>query len=213
MEAKNLQELSRKEREKITRRNEILQAAKKVFASKDYASATLEDIATEAELSKGTIYLYFNNKADLFLSTFEMGMGQMELIMLETISANSDDQIAGIKDIIQRQLIFCEENSDLFKIMSSEGAQIELHTEMVKSGDFHQRIVKTMSQSIKVFADYIESGIKSGIFKKISPIDVAFALRSVVQGFAFRWIMEPKEGKLSDKAEVISTIFLDGLKK
>jgi len=208
-----LQDLSRKEREKINRRNEILQAAKEVFASNDYSSATLEDIAAKAELSKGTIYLYFNSKADLFLSTFEMGMEQMVSIMLETLSANSDDPIAGIKDIIQCQLIFCEENSDLFKIMSSEGAQLELHTEMAKSGDFHQRIIKTMSQSIKVLADYIESGIKTGIYKKVSPIDVAFALRSVIQGFAFRWIMEPEEGKLSDKAEFISTLFLDGLKK
>jgi AcrR family transcriptional regulator len=208
-----LQELSRKEREKINRRNEILQAAKKVFASKDYASATLEDIATEAELSKGTIYLYFNSKAELFLSTFEMGMGQMVSVMLEAISANSDDPITGIKDMIQRQLVFCEENLDLFKIMSSESAKLELHTEMVKTADFHQRIIKTMSQSIRVLADYIESGIKSGIFKKISPVDAAFALRAVIQGFAIRRIMEPGEGKISDKAEFISTLFLDGLKK
>lgn len=213
MEAKNLQELSRKEREKINRRNEILQAAKKVFASKDYASATLEDIAAEAELSKGTIYLYFNSKAELFLYILEMGMEQMISIMLEAISANNDDPIAGIKDMIQRQLLFCEENIDLFKIISSENAHTELHTEIEKYGDFEQRIAKTMSQSIKPLADYIQYGINAGIFKKISPIDVAFALRAIVDGFAFRWIMEPEEGKLSDKAEVISTIFLDGLKK
>ncbi|MGB9595247.1 MAG: TetR/AcrR family transcriptional regulator, partial [Candidatus Poribacteria bacterium] len=72
-----MQELSRREREKLNRRNEILQAARKVFASKDYSSATIDDIAAEAELSKGTIYLYFNSKADLFLSTFEMGMEQI----------------------------------------------------------------------------------------------------------------------------------------
>jgi len=209
-----LQELPRKEREKLNRRNEILEAAKKVFASKDYASATLEDIATEAELSKGTIYLYFNNKADLFLSTFEMGMDQSVSIMLESISANIDDPIAGIKDVIQRQLIFCEDNFDLFRIMSSESAQAELHTEIGKCSDFKQRIVENMSQSMKVFADYIQGGIDRGIFKKISPIDVAFALRALVEGFAIRWIvMGPEEGKLSDKAELITTIFLDGLRK
>lgn len=208
-----MQELSRKEREKINRRNEILQAARKVFASKDYASATIDDIATEAELSKGTIYLYFDSKADLFLSIFEMGMEQLISIMLDSISTNIDDPIAGIKDLIKRQLIFCEENIDLFKIMSSEAAKLDLHCEMAKTGNFHKRIIDTMIQSIKILANYIESGIKIGVFRDISPIDTAFVLRSIVQGFAFKWVMDPEQGKLSDKAEFISTLFLDGLRK
>ncbi|MGB9595246.1 MAG: hypothetical protein ACPL7B_03095, partial [Candidatus Poribacteria bacterium] len=132
---------------------------------------------------------------------------------LESISKNIDDPIAGIKDIIQRQLAFCEENMDLFKIMSSEGVKIELHQEMMRTGDFHQRISGIMLQSSKILANYIESGMHIGIFKKVPPMDAAFALRSLVQGFAFKWIMESEEGRLSDKAEFITTLFLEGLKK
>lgn len=208
-----MQELSRREREKLSRRNEILQAARKVFSLKGYESATLDDIAAEAELSKGAIYLYFNSKADLFLSTFEMGMEQVVSITLESISKNIDDPIAGIKEMIERQLTFCEENIDLFKIMSSEGVKIELHQEMAKTRDFHQRIGGIMMQSSRILANYIESGIHNGIFKNVPPMDAAFALRSLVQGFAFKWIMEPEDGKLSDKAEFITTLFLEGLKK
>ncbi len=208
-----MQELSRREREKLNRRNEIIQAARKVFSRKDYSTATIDDIAAEAELSKGTIYLYFNNKADLFLSIFEMGMEQIVSITLESVSKNIDDPIAGIKDMIQRQLVFCEENIDLFKIMSSESVRIELHQDMAKTRNFHQRICETMLQSLKILADYIESGVRIGVFKEISPMDAAFALRSLVQGFAFKWIMEPEDGKLSDKTEFIITLFLDGLKK
>ncbi len=213
MEAGKLQELSRKEREKISRRNEILQAARKVFAGRDYASATLEDIAAEAELSKGTIYLYFGNKAELFLSTFEMGMERIESIMLESISANNDDPIAGIKDIIQQELAFCEDNFDLFRIMSSESAQIELHTEMGKCSDFHQRMAENVSQNVKILADYIQNGIDKGIFKNISSTDVALALQGILERFAINWIMKPEEGKLSDKAEIISIMLLGGIKK
>ena len=95
--------LSRRERERLSRRDDILQAAWEVFSSKDYDSATVDDVAAAAELSKGTVYLYFQNKADLFLSTVEMGMEKVGSIIREAVSS-SDDPVAGIKEFIKRIL-------------------------------------------------------------------------------------------------------------
>jgi len=58
----------RKTREKETRRQQIQQAAKELFILKGLRSTTVEDIAARAELSPGTIYLYFKNKEDLYAS-------------------------------------------------------------------------------------------------------------------------------------------------
>ncbi len=58
----------RKERERLQRRNEILEAAEKVFFSRGIEKATMDDVAEEAELSKGTLYLYFKSKEDLHMS-------------------------------------------------------------------------------------------------------------------------------------------------
>ena len=58
----------RKEREKERRRQQIIVAAKRVFSSKGFNKATMEDIAKEAELSPGTLYLYFKNKEELYAS-------------------------------------------------------------------------------------------------------------------------------------------------
>mgnify|MGYP006293938867 FL=1 len=55
----------RKRREREQRRAQILEAAKKVFSSKGFNSATMEEIAGEAELSPGTLYIYFKNKEEL----------------------------------------------------------------------------------------------------------------------------------------------------
>jgi len=210
-----VQELSRREREKLNRHNDILQAARKVFASKDYASATLDDVATVAELSKGTIYLYFQKKAELFHSTFEMGMEQVASIVMDAISDNKDDPISGIKDMVQRNLLFCEENIDLFKIVSSESAMIELHSEIERNLDFKQRIMGTMLQSITALADFIQYGIDLGILRKVNPRDAALALLGMVREFSFRWVMGmgSEEGNLRDKAEIIITIFLDGVRQ
>ncbi len=58
----------RREREKEQRKNDIIDAAERVFFKKGHEVATMDDVASEAELSKGTLYLYFKNKEDLYLA-------------------------------------------------------------------------------------------------------------------------------------------------
>jgi AcrR family transcriptional regulator len=58
----------RKTREKERRRQQIMVAAKRVFVEKGFTKATMEDIAKDAELSAGTLYLYFKNKNELYAS-------------------------------------------------------------------------------------------------------------------------------------------------
>ena len=65
--------IPRREREKQQRRQDILEAAKKVFADDGFDNANLDDIAARCELSKGSLYYYFASKEELFLSVLEEG--------------------------------------------------------------------------------------------------------------------------------------------
>lgn len=60
--------VARSELEKERRRNDILNAAEKLFFSKGYESVSLKDIAKEAKLGRSTLYLYFENKEELFFA-------------------------------------------------------------------------------------------------------------------------------------------------
>ena len=73
----------RKEREKQMRRQQIMDAAKKVFASKGFGRATMENIAEEAEFSPATLYLYFKNKDELCAS--------LNLRMLQDLITRMED--------------------------------------------------------------------------------------------------------------------------
>jgi AcrR family transcriptional regulator len=64
----------RKEREKEQRREDILDAAQRVFFESGLATSTMDDIAESAELSKGTLYLYYKSKEDLYLTVMMRGM-------------------------------------------------------------------------------------------------------------------------------------------
>ncbi|HOV98584.1 MAG TPA: TetR/AcrR family transcriptional regulator [Bacteroidota bacterium] len=68
----------RKEREKHQRREAILDAAQKIFFEKELLIATMDDIAEEAELSKGTLYLYFKSKEDIYLAVMMRGVKILE---------------------------------------------------------------------------------------------------------------------------------------
>jgi TetR/AcrR family transcriptional regulator len=81
----------RKEREREQRRTAIVDAAEKVFFVKGVDSATMDEIADVAELSKGTLYLYFKSKIELYLAVCEKGMH----IMREQFRAAYDVPVSG----------------------------------------------------------------------------------------------------------------------
>jgi TetR/AcrR family transcriptional regulator len=73
----------RKEREKQLRREEIVTAAEKVFFSKGFDLSTMDDVAEEAELSKGTLYLYFKSKEDLHMAVARKSIRILRAITLK----------------------------------------------------------------------------------------------------------------------------------
>jgi AcrR family transcriptional regulator len=90
----------RKEREKERRRQQIMVAAKRVFTEKGFTKSTMEDIASEAELSPGTLYLYFKNKDELYasLSLRVLQYLNIRLAQLDTeTSTSAHDTIAALK--------------------------------------------------------------------------------------------------------------------
>lgn len=76
----------RKEREGERRRQQIIVAARRVFSVKGFNKATMEDIAGEAELSPGTIYLYFKSKDELYAS-LSLRILQYLLIRLQHVNS------------------------------------------------------------------------------------------------------------------------------
>ena len=76
----------RKVREKLRRRNAIVDAAEKVFFSRGLENATMDEVAEKAELSKGTLYLYFKNKTDLFHAIVARALAMLYTSFKKTIA-------------------------------------------------------------------------------------------------------------------------------
>ena len=78
----------RKEREKEQRRNDIINAAEKIFFTKGMDQSKMDDVAEEAELSKGTLYLYFKSKEDIQFAIFMRGAEILLKMMKEQLSGH-----------------------------------------------------------------------------------------------------------------------------
>ncbi len=107
----------RKEREREQRRNAIVDSAEKVFFEKGIDSATMDDIAEVAELSKGTLYLYFKSKTELYLAVCEKGM----YIMLDHFRHAYEKPVSGrekLRNIGLAYFNFAVTQPDYFKASS-----------------------------------------------------------------------------------------------
>ena len=87
--------VERREREKEQRRSNILDAAEEIFFSKGFNTATMDEVAETAELSKGTLYLYFKSKEELYY-----GIASRALSLLrEMFQKAADRQKTGIEKV------------------------------------------------------------------------------------------------------------------
>jgi TetR/AcrR family transcriptional regulator len=106
--------LERKEREKLQRRNDIVDAAEQVFFNKGIDSATMDDIAEVAELSKGTLYLYFKNKDELQYA-IKIRASEMLNKMFKSNTSLSSDGVENIEAIGRSFIKFSHDRPDYFQ--------------------------------------------------------------------------------------------------
>lgn len=110
----------RKMRERELRRNNIIDAAEKVFFSSGLENATMEDVAAAAELSKGTIYIYFKNKDELFHAIICRGL-EILLNMFQDAAAPFSTGIAKVSSIGAAYFRFYKEQPNYFNAMLNQG--------------------------------------------------------------------------------------------
>ncbi|NOZ57855.1 MAG: TetR/AcrR family transcriptional regulator [Calditrichaeota bacterium] len=105
----------RKERERQGRLEAIRKAALKLFARDGYAQTTMDQVAEEAELAKGTIYYYFGSKAQLFEHVLEHYTERLFASLMARIRSE-DTAAEAIENLMNGYLDFYEEFPDFFKL-------------------------------------------------------------------------------------------------
>ena len=173
----------RKQREKEQRRQEIITAARKVFSQKGFNTATMEEIASEAELSPGTLYLYFKNKEELHTS---LSIEILKHLSVEMRKVLTED--ISVEDKIERF-------RDVFIDVYDYDSNILINLFHLQSGETLNNLSEEVLQQIKehsiiahgAIIDVIKQGIEQGIFIDEHPVALADVLWGSYAGIVL-WV-------------------------
>ncbi|MGB3224748.1 MAG: TetR/AcrR family transcriptional regulator [Desulforhopalus sp.] len=144
--------------------SKIISAATKVFAKKGFFTARISDIAKEAKVADGTIYLYFNNKYDILLSVFEEEVGKI-VEKTDRLLSNEDDPQKMLEIYTIQHLMAMKKNKNLAEVI-----QIELRQTNKVIRDYRNT---KFSLYIGIIANIIKKGQKTGIYKSDIKPDIA----------------------------------------
>jgi len=212
--------LSRKERDRRLRREDILRAAEHIFAIKGYHKASIQDIASEAQYAVGTVYLYFKDKEVLYTTLIEQKAQELILTVKNKV-VQAKDIREKIKVLVEEHLSYFEKNEDFFRIYFSERSNVSWTVK-------HRIPQKTMEKFLN-YLDYIASIIKAaqveGVVRNDFPAQkMAYILASMLNAVIFPWLRKESirtssgakpsgNGKtLKDMSGFILDMFFNGAK-
>lgn len=167
----------RKEREKELRRDEILKTGEKLFIEKGFANTTMEEIARECELAKGTLYLYFKSKEEL-LSEIMYRALTLQYEMMFSYQDGITDPIERMRMIGEAHFDFYMKYPDHFRLMNDIHMPGKFHPDATdeKHTRLHDRIRSIWALNMGI----IQDGIDMGVFKKsTNPMEVAVSLWAI----------------------------------
>ena len=205
----------RKQRERERRRQQILVAAKRVFSNRGFNKATMEDIAKEAELSPGTLYLYFKNKDELYASLFLRILHYLH-IRLEHLNHNDESLSVTDRVMALKQAMYGVYQYDplilinMFQMQSSEALK-NITPELLSE------IKKLSRESLYEMAKLFKEGVKMGQIIDRPPIalaDIAWSLFSgVILWETSKKVINPDKDFLRDTLDTAFEIFIRGIIK
>ncbi len=169
----------RKEREKVQRKKLILDAAQKVFFRKGLEDTTMDDIARESELAKGTLYLYFRSKEDI---QYEISMKGAEMLNKKMLSV-VNDKSSGLENLLAvgwEFIKFAEEEHEIFQMFlffqKIDIQRLAIPREKVEDYFLYY-------SPFRLLIDLVEKGIADGSLRADLPVNnTATTLWSSIMG-------------------------------
>ncbi|MEW6078374.1 MAG: TetR/AcrR family transcriptional regulator [Thermodesulfobacteriota bacterium] len=199
--------LSRREREKLRQRQEILTAALGLFSEKGFHNVSIQEIAETAEFAIGTLYKFFQNKEDLYRALVMEQCERFEAAFLAAIEGPGDE-IEKLRNFVRARGDMCRSNLPFVRLFIAESKGASFNLKAGLDAELRRRIDLFMEKLAQVFA----RGIESGRFQKIAdPYALAVALDSAIDAFLLLWVESPERFPYPEDPDAILDIFLKGL--
>jgi len=185
------------------KREAILRAAIKVFAQKGYFNSKVADIAKEAGIADGTVYLYFKSKEEILHSVFDRAM--------EEFIAEGKREIAEIEEADKRLQRIAQLH--LEKLGADRDLAIVFQVELRGSTKFMEEFSGGgFAEYLDIIKQTIEEGQKTSVFRKdLKAIVGAKILYGALDEMVTNWILSKRAYPLAPLADEVLKVFFGGV--
>src|SRR5215203_4669969 len=187
------------------KREAILRAAIKVFAGKGYFNSKVADIAREARVADGTVYLYFKSKEDILHSIFDRSVEEALDAARKQI-----ERLADPKEKLRRIALL-----HLERLGADRDLAVVFQVELRGSTKFMEEFSAAgFAEYLSLIRSTFEEGQRAGVFRRdLKPNVVAKVLFGALDEMATNWILSKRRYKLAPMADDVLDIFLNGVNK
>jgi TetR/AcrR family transcriptional regulator, fatty acid metabolism regulator protein len=182
---------------------QIVDAAVRVFARNGYYNSRVSDIAREAGIASGTIYLYFRTKEEILVTLFRDKMAAFVAHLRREVAGEAD-AIAKIRRLVTLHFDVLEQSPALAEVV-----QIELRQgqKFFRGASAHE-----VAAYFELIGSVLEEGVAAGCFRADMPVKVATkVLFGAMDQMATSWVLGKRGYRLVDSADAVATIFLKGV--
>ena len=199
--------LTRREREKLAQRQDILAAALDLFSAKGYRNVSMCEIAERAEFAIGTLYKFFESKEDLYRVVLLEEAARLFAAGTKALE-EPDDEAEKIRNFVKLKGEMFRANVATIRLYFSEtqGAR-----QNVLPG-FDTEIREMHEGFLRRLAAVFESGMKRRRFRRIAdPYHLAVALDGMTNAFLFLWLENPRRLPPIENPDTILNILFKAL--
>jgi AcrR family transcriptional regulator len=203
----------RRKKEKENRKNSILKAARKLFFERGFKSVTVDLIAAKAEVSKGSIYLYFDSKEEIYT----------QILISANIERHKEIENFARQEGTASELLlkyarvyvdFFLENNELFRILMT----FMLHSEnMNLTEEQNTQLIHTTNENIRTVSEILQKGVATGEFS--DQIDIRQGqnaiwglLNGIISLYIYSGAPEKRSERIHTTIQESLKVFIRGIK-
>ncbi|MEO0146416.1 MAG: TetR/AcrR family transcriptional regulator [candidate division WOR-3 bacterium] len=191
------------EQKKERKRREILSAARRVFSERGYYQATMDEIASEAGVAKGTLYLYYPSKAHLLLACVKEMMESLAGKMRDMLAEYEGKDVSPVEIIRHAIGIYLDHlnrNKDMLITGMREG---QVSAEEIGGEELRKEILSHIWGYTEYVSSALEKGMRAGVIRKGNPLIMALGLIGVAQNITIYHLYNEPDKDLTELKEGI----------
>ena len=188
------------------RRSELVAAARHVFGTHGFENATMDAIARQADVAKGTVYLYYRSKRDIYEATLRACMEELEAIVRDRVEAAASLQ-AAIAAFVAARVTFFQEHQDFFRMYVDEiGSQVRAPRQ-------RQTLCGTMiDRQTRLLERLISAAVERREIRDVDPAATALALFDITRGLVARHLFSQARSDTARDVAFLTDLIWTGLR-